>query len=126
MAERSGRNDLPVLDGCLALLDLGHAVMHSHELLGRPDISNGERRALETALGRLQHVASAPERSCATLRLVARRLSGPDAAIFTQAADALSAQAAFLSGASGSSMVPALSGDGNLGDDGAHTRQDRH
>ncbi|MFD1198013.1 FUSC family protein [Brucella gallinifaecis] len=96
MAERSGRNDLPVLDGCLALLDLGHAVIHSHELLARSDITRGERRVLETALGRLQRLATAPERSCAILRQAAHRLSVPDAVIFKRAADALAGQAAFF------------------------------
>ncbi|ATN36877.1 hypothetical protein ACO34A_24175 (plasmid) [Rhizobium sp. ACO-34A] len=96
MAERSGRSDLPVLDGCLALLDLGHAVMHGHELLARSDITSGERRALKSALGRLQRVATASERSCATLRQAARRLAGPDAVIFTRAADALAGQATFF------------------------------
>lgn len=96
LSERSGRTYLPVLDSSLALLDLSHVAMRSHEMLAQAGMNAGERRAVAAVLARMRQVGARPERLGLALDRASRRLAGADAGLFARAAGGLAAHPDFF------------------------------
>lgn len=103
-ADKSGERDLSLTEGCLALLDLGGAVMRIRELSRRPDLPAGAARGLELVTRRMAEIDRRPERVSRALETVARRFDregSTEAERLRVAARAVDANLAFFLRAAG-------------------------
>ncbi|MDK3019811.1 FUSC family protein [Pseudodonghicola flavimaris] len=91
LSERYARANVEASEASLAILNLGHAAMRCHEILGDPARSDSDRRAARAVLGRIQTLRAHPARTEATLSRLRQRLSGEDAAMMDRAAAGVSA-----------------------------------
>jgi len=72
--EKVGDRDLAAVDGSLAVLALGEAVLRLHDLRRAPDAPFGAARSVTTALARLERVGHDPARAQRALERTAIRL----------------------------------------------------
>lgn len=96
LSERSGRANLQVLDSSLALLDLGHVAMRSHEMLEQAGMNAADRRPVAAVLARMRQVGVRSDLLGRALGRASRRLAGADADLFARAAAGLAAQPEFF------------------------------
>lgn len=99
LAGRSGHDQRAAIDGGLAVLAIGSAILTMRDMLSYGDLPKGTERSLYVALARLQRVERAPEKAAAALSIASKRLSrlgmtGVETLIC--AAAALAASAAFF------------------------------
>lgn len=73
-AEKTDDKKFLVIDGSLAVLQVGSAVLHIQDLLRRDGIGVGSKRALIAVLRRIRHIGRQPERAGRALMLAAARL----------------------------------------------------
>ncbi|MBI1203857.1 MAG: FUSC family protein [Rhodopseudomonas sp.] len=73
-AEKTGDKKFLVVNGSLAVLQVGSAVLHIQDLLRRGGIGVGGKRALTAVLRRIRHIGRQPERAGRALMLAAARL----------------------------------------------------
>lgn len=98
LADRNGTNRAAAIDGGLAVLALGSAIMAMRDMLKKGDLPAGVRRSLDTALARLVRVGKAPDTAAVALSTVSERLSrlgSPEAETLARASRALAANATF-------------------------------
>ncbi|HEY0276228.1 MAG TPA: FUSC family protein, partial [Paenirhodobacter sp.] len=88
LADRSAQAGVEAMSASLALLSLGQAAMRAHEIVAAGD---PQARAAQAALSRLNRTDEPPERLRAALTRLAARSTGPDAALFAEAAAHLNA-----------------------------------
>jgi uncharacterized membrane protein YccC len=103
-AERTGEQPLPVVNGSMAVMQIGNAILRMQALLRRPALPRGTGRTLDTALRRLRQVSQDPVRAQRTLAATARRLSPTmpvEAEAVAASAEALLANLAFFKGGGG-------------------------
>lgn len=91
--EKAGGAEPPVIDGSLAVLRLGQAILCLQEC--------GPNRRVAVVLRRLRRLAREPERAGRALTLLARRLKPAEAGPVAEAAQALAANASFFRRAAG-------------------------
>ena len=91
--EKSGAREVPMVDGALAVLRLGEAIIGLQELARRPFLPATAVRRARIALGR---IARDPASAGPALERLARELPPPEARPFTEAARSLPAAAPFL------------------------------
>lgn len=100
LAERSGASRADVVDGGLAVLATGSAILAAREVLNdAAALPPGLARSLTLALARLERLASAPDRAAAALTLAARRTEAaglPQASLMASGARALALHEAFF------------------------------
>ncbi|MGA0565495.1 FUSC family protein [Ancylobacter sp. VNQ12] len=99
LADRNGADRAAAIDGGLAVLALGSAIMAMRDMLKKGDLPAGVRRSLDTALARLERVGKAPDKAAAALSTASERLSrlgAPEGETLASASRALAANAAFL------------------------------
>lgn len=98
--EKTGTNEVRAVDGGLAVLTLGSAVLHLHDLLARDAGDGGSDRRVRAALERVGRVEQDPVRAARTLRAVARGLDGrigADSGLIRAAAAGIDANPAIFS-----------------------------
>jgi len=103
-AEKSGERGLAVTEGCLALLDLGSAVIRLRELSRLADLPPGALRGIDLVTRRMAELGRRPERVARALDLAAARFDAVaprDAERFRAAARAVEADRAFFLRAAG-------------------------
>lgn len=104
LADRAGANRQPVVDGALAVLAVGSAILAMREALSRQGadlIPGALYRSFVLALGRLGRTSAAPARAAATLERAARRaatLGRPEAPVLASGARALALHEPFFRG----------------------------
>lgn len=98
-AEKTGDRELSVIEGSLAVLTLGEAVLCLQDLVHRQDVSRGTARSITHALGRMARITHDPAQARDALDRAARRLTrdGHSEALPIQdAADALARSQSFF------------------------------
>jgi uncharacterized membrane protein YccC len=104
-AEKTNDQKLSTVDGSLAVLTLGEAVLRLRALLRDPDVPSGAARGAKMALGRVAGIVEDPVRAQHALDRATRRLARearPEAAFVHDAARALTTDLAFFRRAAGS------------------------
>ena len=98
-AEKAGEQEISAIDGGLAILRLGEAVLEMQALRRVPGLTRNARRSIDAALSRIGAMASHHERARRTLRLTAARLMAEAPArgrSLRDAHDGVAANAAFF------------------------------
>jgi hypothetical protein len=104
-AEKTNDQKFSMVDGSLAVLTLGEAVLRLRALLRDPDVPSGAARGAKMVLGRVAGIVQDPVRAQHALDRAARRLARearPEAAFVYDAARALATDLAFFRRAAGS------------------------
>jgi hypothetical protein len=102
--EKTGDQKLPAVDGSLAVLTLGEAVLRLRGFLRDPDASPGAIRSAMIALGRVAGIVRDPVRAQHALARAAQRLAReerPEAVFVHDAAQALAINLSFFRRAAG-------------------------
>lgn len=73
-AEKTGSSKEPVIEGSFAVLQLGSAILHIDEVLGRAELQAGSVKRLNAIRARLCKVGSDPSRAARMLTAAAARL----------------------------------------------------
>lgn len=97
--EKVGERELAAVDGSLAVLALGEAVLRLQSLLNEPGAPLGATRSAKAALGRLARVGRDPVRAWRVLERTARRLrtmGRPEADAVRDGAQALALNLTFF------------------------------
>jgi hypothetical protein len=97
--EKAGDQPASAVDGCLAVLSIGNAILRMQELPRESDLKPATARSLEAALRRMRHVGREPERVVRALKLAAVRLSRearPEVHLVGDAAASLAANIGFF------------------------------
>lgn len=79
LADRGGGDRAAAIDGGLAVLAVGSAILALGDLAKRSDVPNGVGRALRVALGRVARIADDPSRTAAALYATAAKVATFDA-----------------------------------------------
>lgn len=73
--EKAGERRISAIDGSLAVLQLGDAILRMQALRREPDLPPSVGRAVAAALKRMRTIGAAPERAARALQRVASRLA---------------------------------------------------
>ncbi len=98
-ADKTGTSREEVVEGSLAVLMLGSAILHMDEVLQKPELPPKTARRLNAVLARLRNVGKKPKRAARALAAAAAHLAvAPlvDAELLQEAAAELSERTAFI------------------------------
>ncbi|MCG7360113.1 FUSC family protein [Roseomonas sp. ACRSG] len=103
-AEKTGEQPLSAVNGSMAVMQIGGAILRMQAMSQQPALPPGTRRSLDAALRRLQRIGHEPRRAQRALAAAAQRLSTAsraEAEALAGSAEALHANLAFFQQAGG-------------------------